>query len=103
MSNEKEMILCKKCNKLRMNYKGSNGLCQICYREVLEEYSYFDYKTPKEKLSGNSLKICELLIEQGLDVNAIYKELGLNKVYVRQVINKHTNRVNANGHIRPNY
>ena len=99
--NKEEMVLCENCRKLRIKYVQGNNYCQNCYRDLLDEYSYYDYKTPKEKLRGNSKRICELLIEDGVNRLEIHKMLNLNKVYVRQVINKHTNRVNAKGEKRP--
>ena len=98
---EQKLILCENCRKLRTQYIKAYQFCQTCYRELLDEYSYFDYKTPKEKLRGNAKQICELLIEQGANKLEIYKMLNLNKVYVQQIINKHTNRVDKNGNIRP--
>ena len=95
------MIVCAKCGKLRAKCLGSDKYCQVCYRKLLEEYSFYDYKTPKEKLKGNSLKVCELFIEKGLTRAEIHKKLGLHEVYVQQIIKKHTKRVNSKGEERP--
>ena len=84
-----EMIVCEVCGRLRKRFVNNVNYCQVCYRNKCEEYSFYDYKVPKERLSGSALKICEMLIE------------GLNKVYVQQIINKYTKRVNAKGEEKP--
>ena len=98
---ECQMSVCPRCGKLRAKHKNKLGYCQVCYREMLEEYSYYDYKENKDKLKGNAKKICELLIEEGKDRSEIHKILGLNKTYVQQVIKKHTIKVNSEGYKRP--
>lgn len=95
------MVVCPKCGKLRHKFIKKVDYCQVCYREILDEYSLYDYKTPKEKLRGNSLKICELLIEKGVERQEIHKLLGLNPIYVQQIVKKHTNRVNTDNKKRP--
>lgn len=97
----KEKILCKRCRKLKDRYEGAGEYCQKCYREMLEEYSYYDYRVDKERIHGTSLRVCEMLIEEGIAKEEIHKILGLNKVYVRQIINKYAVRVNAEGKVRP--
>lgn len=98
---ENKKILCKRCNKIKNKYAGANGYCQACYRELLEEYSYYDYGIEKKRIHGTALKVCEMLIEEGVDRLEIHSKLKLNKCYVRQIINKYTVRVNAEGERRP--
>lgn len=98
---KENMILCDKCRKLRIQFIKGQNLCQICYRGYLEEYSFYDYKVDKSKLKGTKLRVCELLIEEGVDRGLIHKKLGLNKVYVQQIISRYTKRVNENGEERP--
>lgn len=97
---EHEMV-CIKCGKIKSKYKGANGYCQKCYRGMLEEYSYYDYAVPKEKLRGTVLKVCEMLIEEGVERQEIHSVMKLHKVYVNQIINKYTVRVNSEGERRP--
>ena len=98
---ERKLILCEKCRTLKVQFVKTYNLCQTCYRELLDEYSFYDYKDRNIILRGNAKKICEMLIEQGINRQEIHKILGLNKVYVQQVINKHTKRVNKDGKLRP--
>ena len=96
-----EMIVCEVCGRLRKRFVNNVKYCQVCYRNKCEEYSFYDYKVPKERLSGSALKICEMLIEEGINRKRIHEILGLNKVYVQQIINKYTKRVNAKGEEKP--
>ncbi len=98
---ECEMFLCPRCGKVRAKHNNKSGYCQCCYREMLDAYSFYDYKDNKKKLKGNTKKICELLIEEGKDRTEIHKILGLNKSYVQQVIKKNTIKVDRDGHKRP--
>ncbi len=100
MIDRKEFVMCNCCNKLRKRFNNYE-MCQDCYRKLLKEYSFYDYKVPKENLSGNTLRICEMLIEEGVERKEIHKILNLNKVYVNIVINKNTKRVNVDGKERP--
>lgn len=94
--------ICPRCRQFREPYIKSNDYCQRCYREILDEYSLYDYKVEKEKIKNETVrKILRLLIEEGVERQEIYKILGLNKVYVGQIINKYTIRVNTNGEKRP--
>jgi ribosomal protein L37E len=94
-------ILCRKCGKLKSKYNGAKEYCQSCYRELLEEYSYYDYAVDKNRIHGTALRVCEMLIEEGIDRLEIHEILGLHKCYVRQIINKYTVRVNREGERRP--
>lgn len=96
-----EKVVCRKCGKLKNLYAGGHGFCQKCYRELLDEYSYYDYGRDKNRIRGTELKVCEMLIEQGVDRKEIHKILGLNAQYVRMIVNKNCIRVNANGEKRP--
>ena len=99
MDNKK--IICIKCGKMSSRYLKGLDYCQICYRKALDEYSYYDYKKPKEQITGTALKICEMLIENGVDKQEIHKILGLNKIYVQQIINRYTIHTNSKGEKRP--
>lgn len=94
-------IRCKRCGKKRKQFLNIEEYCQVCYRELLEEYSYYDYGVEKSRLRGNSLKICEKVIEEGKSSKEIAREIGLNEIYVRQVIHKNLVRVNSKGERRP--
>ena len=94
-------ILCKCCGKIKAQFTKGVGYCQHCYRDALEEYSFYDYKFDKKKMNETGRKICEMLIEQGIDRKEIHKILGLNSVYVQQIIKKYTKRVNSEGKERP--
>lgn len=95
------MKLCPRCKVLRVPYLSSLDYCQVCYRKTLDEYSLYDYKIDKKRIKGTALRICEMLIEEGIDRKEIHKILNLNKVYVQQIINKYTIRVNTDGEKRP--
>ena len=101
MKDERELILCENCRTLKVQFIKTYNFCQICYRNLLEEYSFYDYKDKNKRLRGNAKRICEMLIEEGVDRLEIHKILKLNRVYVQQVINKYTNRVNKDGKVRP--
>lgn len=98
---DKNKIVCKRCRKIKSKFRGSNGYCQACYREMLEEYSYYDYAVEKNRIRGTALRICEMLIEEGVERQEIHKILGLNKCYVRQIVSKYAVRVNVEGERRP--
>lgn len=98
---DKNYVVCPKCLETRKRFLNNLDYCQVCYRKLLEEYSYYDYKTEKKRLKGNSLKICQMLIEEGKTIDEIQEELGLNRSYILQVVAKHTYRVNRNGNVRP--
>lgn len=101
MENKKEeRVMCERCRKLKYAY-GIKRYCQKCYREMLEEYSYYDYGIEKNRIGGTALRVCEMLIEEGIDRKEIHKRIGLHRVYVNQIINKYTVRVNSNGERRP--
>lgn len=98
---ESKVIVCEHCNQVKTQYFSKYMFCQTCYRKLLEEYSFYDYKIPKEKLNETSRKICKLLIEDGVPRGQIYKKVKLNKTYVQQIIKKYTIRVNQDGKERP--
>lgn len=93
-------VQCVRCKKMKYSYSAKN-YCQKCYREMLEEYSYYDYGVDKTRINGTALKVCEMLIEEGVDRKEIHKILGIHKVYVNQILNKYVIRVNAYGEKRP--
>lgn len=94
-------VLCPCCNKVKARFTKGVDYCQVCYRKKLEEYAFYDYRVPKTKLSGTALRICEMLIEEGIERKEIHKILGLNKIYVQQVITRNAKRVNSEGKERP--
>lgn len=98
---ESKVIVCEHCNQVKTQYFSKYMFCQTCYRKLLEEYSFYDYKISKEKLNETSRKICKLLIEDGVPRGQIYKKVKLNKTYVQQIIKKYTIRVNQDGKERP--
>ena len=100
MVKDKE-IRCKKCGKKRVQFSSIRDYCQTCYRKMLDEYSYYGYRIEKDRIKGTALRVCEMLIEEGKDKDEIHKELGLNRVYVNQIVNRYTERVNSKGERRP--
>lgn len=96
-----DKIVCNRCRKLRSRYLDSINYCQICYREMLDEYSLYDYKIEKSRIQGTALRICEMLIEEGIEREKIHEILGLHRVYVQQIIKRYTVRVNSAGEKRP--
>ena len=98
---DKGYVFCPKCREIKTRFLSKLDYCQTCYRKLLDEYSYYDYKEDKKRLTGNAKKICELLIEEGYNRQEIHKMLDLNKVYVNQIINKYTIRVDVQGKKRP--
>ena len=96
-----KLVFCPKCLQYRVKYIKNIDYCQCCYRKVLDEYSLYDYKVEKSKLNDTNKKICEMLIEEGIEKKEIHKILGLNKDYVQQIINRYTIRVNTEGEKRP--
>lgn len=97
----KRQIICLRCKKRRQAFLDKLDYCQICYRELLDEYSLYDYKIEKKKIKGTALKICEMLIEEGIEREKIHEILGLHRVYVQQIIKRYTKRVNSQGEERP--
>lgn len=97
----KKEIRCKRCGKVKMKFSTIERYCQACYREMLEEYSYYEYGIDKSKIKGRSLRICEMIVEEGRSKEEIASELGMNLVYVRQVIHKNLVKVNNKGERRP--
>ena len=98
---EQKYVLCPKCRTIRIKYVKNNDYCQCCYRQILNEYSLYDYRVPKDKLNNTNRRICEMLIEEGIEKSKIHTILGLNKYYVQQIINRYTIRVNTFGKKRP--
>lgn len=96
-----EFVFCPRCREFKKRYVDNVDFCQVCYRKILDEYSYYDYAVDKRRLSGNAKKICELLIDEGYNRKEIHKILGLNQAYVSQIINKYAVRVNAKGEKKP--
>lgn len=96
-----DLIRCIICKKPKIQYCNNKSICQTCYRNILDEYSFRDYLVPKETLKGNILKICELRIEEGKGIKEISEMLELNNVYVQQVIKKYTYKCNSKGEARP--
>ena len=96
-----KMIVCERCGRYRARYGENIPYCQKCYRELLEEYSFYAYKVEKKRLSGNAKKICEMIVEEGINKKEVAEMLGLNKVYVGQVVNKYLERVNSEGKKKP--
>lgn len=102
---EKEKKFCPYCNKFLVPYLKSSDVCQICYRKILEEYGFYDYKDEsiKPNEGTKAFAVCELSIKENLDSKVIGDILNCSKIYVAQIRRKFLNRVNADGKIIPKY
>ncbi len=94
-------MICKKCHKDLRRYIEKANYCQMCYREMLREYSFYEYDREDERIKGNKEKILKMLIEEGIEREKIHEKLGLNRTYVQQVIRKYAYRCNSKGEKRP--
>lgn len=96
---------CPHCGKFLIPYIKSSDLCQLCYRELLKKYSYYEYRPNVEKprLNSKAHKIVELAYNEHLDSREISKLTNSHQLYVISVVKKYLYRCDVNGKPRPSY
>ena len=101
----REKTRCPKCGKFLTPYIKTSDLCQSCYRKLLEEYSYYDYKpnVKKPKPKSKAYKILQCVVNDRLSTEEISKLTNSNLVYVRLMIHRYLYKCDINGNPRPNY
>ena len=101
----KEKTICPKCGKYLVPYIKSSNLCQTCYRELLQKYSFFEYRPDVKKPKPNTKadKIVSLAYNDHLDSKEISNIMNTNQLYVIATIRKHLYRCDVNGTPRPRY
>lgn len=94
-------MICRECGEEKSFYKNKYGMCQKCYRKMLEKYSYYDYKDTNVRLKGMSKRVCELAINSDMELKEIAEFLNLNANYVRQITNKYLVKCDSYGNLKP--
>lgn len=94
-------IQCEVCGKIRKRISYKHSMCQVCYRKLLDTYSFYGYKTPKEQLKGTELKVCELIVEQNMNRKEVCERLNITKNYVDIIVSKNCFRCDTYGNERP--
>lgn len=103
---DRDRTRCPHCGKFLKPYIKCSDLCQKCYRELLEQYSYYDYKDTNAKMpkvNTKAYKVLQYVLNDHLTPNEIAKKLDTNAIYVRLIISKYLYKCDVNGNPRPSY
>lgn len=106
---KKARVECPRCGGLLVPYLENSDYCQKCYREILEQYSFWKYDPlkVKPKIDTTAYKVCEILIGTQIKPKTLVEkygeELGISSVkYVNNIKEKYLVRCDTFGNEKPN-
>ena len=105
---KKERVECPRCGRILVPYLENSDLCQKCYREILEKYSFWKYDPRKvrPKIDTTAYRVCEILIGTQIKPRTIIEcygeELGIKSVkYVNNIKEQYLVRCDTFGNEKP--
>lgn len=102
----KRKAFCPHCHKYLIAYTRNSDLCQICYRKLLDEYSYYNYKNENKKPRKGTIseKICEEIVKNSEIKNyEVAEKLNTSLLLVSTVRQKYLCRCNGLNQLPPEY